>query len=160
MRLMVHSLSSPAADRRRWWILATVVAGQFMLVVDAFIVNVAIPSIRTALDASSAEIEAVVAIYQITLATLLVTGGRLGDIHGRKPLFLYGLLGFTISSFWCGLAQSGMELVIARLAQGASAALVSPQVLATIHTLFPDARARGMKLSSTIGLTPARNRSV
>ena len=143
MRLMVHSLSSPAADRRRWWILATVVAGQFMLVVDAFIVNVAIPSIRTALDASSAEIEAVVAIYQITLATLLVTGGRLGDIHGRKPLFLYGLLGFTISSFWCGLAQSGMELVIARLAQGASAALVSPQVLATIHTLFPDARARG-----------------
>jgi MFS family permease len=128
-------------------VLATVAAAQFMLVVDAFIVNVAIPSIRTTLDASGAEIEGVIAIYQISLATLLITGGRLGDIYGRKPLFLYGLLAFTLSSVWCGLAQSGMELVIARLVQGASAALVYPQVLATIHTLFPDTKARARAFS-------------
>lgn len=122
-------------------------AAQFMFVVDAFIVNVAIPSIRTTLDASNAEIEGVIAIYQIALATLLVTGGRLGDIYGRRPLFLYGLLAFTLSSVWCGLAQSGMELVTARLVQGAAAALVYPQVLATIHTLFPDIEARARAFS-------------
>ncbi|HYZ62318.1 MAG TPA: MFS transporter [Acetobacteraceae bacterium] len=142
MSLCLGADPSRSAAARRWWVLATVAAGQFMLVVDAFIVNVAIPSIRTALDASGAEIEAVIAVYQIAFATLLVTGGRLGDIHGRKPVFLCGLLGFTLSSLWCGLAQTGMELVMARLAQGACAALVSPQVLATIHALFPDHQAR------------------
>jgi MFS family permease len=147
MSVILSLPSSRLAERRRWWVLATVAAAQFMLVVDAFIVNVAIPSIRTALDANSAEIEGVIAIYQIALATLLVTGGRLGDIYGRRPVFLYGLLAFTLSSVWCGLAHSGMELVIARLVQGASAALVSPQVLATIHTLFPDAKPRARAFS-------------
>lgn len=135
---------------RRWWVLATVVAAQFIFVVDAFIVNVAIPSIRADLRASAAEIEAVIAIYQIAYATMLVTGGRLGDIHGRKPMFLLGLLGFVASSIWCGLAGSGLELIVARLLQGGSAALTSPQVLATIHTLFRDqARAKAFGIFGT-----------
>lgn len=130
------------ADRRRWFVLAVMVAGQFLFVVDAFIVNVAIPSIRADLGATAAEIAAVIAIYQIAYATLVITGGRLGDIFGRKPMYLLGITGFTLASIGCGLAGSGAILILARLVQGATAALMVPQVLATIHTLFPDA-ARG-----------------
>lgn len=138
----------------RWWILAVIVGGQFMFVVDAFIVNVAIPSIRADLDASGGAMEAVIAIYQIGFATLVITGGRLGDMCGRKRLFLTGLLGFTSASIGCGLATSPALLIAARLAQGAAAALMSPQVLATIHTLFPDAaRSRAFAVFGiTLGL--------
>ena len=123
----------------RWWALAVVVSAQFMFVVDAFIVNVAIPSIRADLRASTAEIEAVIVAYQIAYAALVITGGRLGDILGRRRVFVAGVLAFTAASLWCGLASSGAELVLARMAQGMTAALMVPQVLATIHTLFPDA---------------------
>ena len=119
--------------------LATVVAAQFMFGVDAFIVNVAIPTIAAELNASAAQIEAVIAIYLIAYATLVVTGGRLGDIYGTRNVFIAGVLGFTVTSLWCALAQSGPELIVARLAQGATAALMVPQVLATIHLLFADA---------------------
>jgi EmrB/QacA subfamily drug resistance transporter len=128
-----------AADPRRWRVLWTVVAAQFMFVVDAFVVNVAIPTIRADLGASAAEIEAVIAIYLIAYATLVIIGGRLGDLYGVKSVFLSGLIGFTVASVACGLARSGAELIAARLVQGATAALMVPQVLATIHVLFPDA---------------------
>jgi EmrB/QacA subfamily drug resistance transporter len=134
------SMSSTNAEHgdRRWWVLATVVAAQFMFVVDAFIVNVAIPSIRADLHATTGQIQGVIVLYQIVFAALIITGGRLGDIRGPKPVFLLGLLGFTIASLWCGLAHVGAELVTARAVQGASAALMIPQVLATIHVLFRD----------------------
>lgn len=136
-------METPISQRRRWWILAVVVGGQFMFVVDAFVVNVAIPSIRADLRASDGAMEAVIAIYQLAYATLVITGGRLGDMWGRKRLFLIGLLGFTAASIYCGFASSAATLIAGRLLQGAAAALMSPQVLATIHTLFPDAtRAR------------------
>ena len=136
----MHQIVSATVDSsRRWWVLAIVVAAQFMFGVDAFIVNVAIPTIAVELHASSAQIEAVIAIYLIAYATLVVTGGRLGDIYGTKNVFLAGVLGFTLTSLWCGLAQSGPELIVARLAQGATAALMVPQVLATLHLLFSDA---------------------
>ena len=73
-----------AADGRRWQVLAVVVAAQFVFVVDAFIVNVAIPSIRADLAASAGEMQAVIAVYQIAYATMVITGGRLGDIFGRR----------------------------------------------------------------------------
>jgi MFS family permease len=140
----MHQIVSHAVDAsRRWWVLATVVAAQFMFGVDAFIVNVAIPTIAAELHASAAQIEAVIAVYLIAYATLVVTGGRLGDIYGARNVFMSGVAGFTLTSLWCGLAQSGPELIAARLAQGATAALMVPQVLATIHLLFADAsRAR------------------
>ena len=135
----MHQLVSANVDSsRRWAVLAIVVAAQFMFGVDAFIVNVAIPTIAIELHASAAQIEAVIAIYLIAYATLVVTGGRLGDIYGTRNVFLAGVLGFTITSLWCGLARSGLELIIARLAQGATAALMVPQVLATLHLLFSD----------------------
>ena len=130
---------SNVRSSHRWWVLAIVVAAQFMFGVDAFIVNVAIPTIAAELHASSAQIESIIAIYLIAYATLVVTGGRLGDIYGTKKVFIGGVLGFTLTSLWCGLAQSGPELILARLAQGATAAMMVPQVLATIHLLFSDA---------------------
>ncbi|MHC2819828.1 MFS family permease [Bradyrhizobium huanghuaihaiense] len=135
---MHQTVTKPIDSTRRWWVLAIVVAAQFMFGVDAFIVNVAIPTIAVDLKASPAQIESVIAIYLIAYATLVVTGGRLGDIHGTKTVFLAGVLGFTATSLWCGLAQSGVELIMARLAQGATAALMVPQVLATLHLLFTD----------------------
>jgi MFS family permease len=140
---MHQIVSAPVDTSRRWWVLATVAAAQFMFGVDAFIVNVAIPTIATELHASAAQIEAVIAVYLIAYATLVVTGGRLGDIHGARNVFISGVAGFTVTSLWCGLAQSGPELIAARLAQGATAALMVPQVLATLHLLFADgSRAR------------------
>jgi EmrB/QacA subfamily drug resistance transporter len=136
---MHQIVSTPVETSRRWWVLAIVVAAQFMFGVDAFIVNVAIPTIAIELHTSSAQIEAVIAIYLIAYATLVVTGGRLGDIYGTKNIFIAGVLGFTLTSLWCGVAQSGPELIVARLAQGATAAMMVPQVLATLHLLFSDA---------------------
>jgi MFS family permease len=136
---MHQMVSTPVETSRRWWVLAIVVAAQFMFGVDAFIVNVAIPTIAIELHTSSAQIEAVIAIYLIAYATLVVTGGRLGDIYGTKNIFIAGVLGFALTSLWCGLAQSGPELIVARLAQGATAAMMVPQVLATLHLLFADA---------------------
>jgi MFS family permease len=144
-----------AIDPRRWCVLWTVAAAQFMFVVDAFVVNVAIPTIRADLRIGAAEIEAVIAVYLIAYATLVIIGGRLGDLHGVKPVFLTGLIGFILASVWCGLARSGVELILARLVQGATAALMVPQVLATIHVLFPDgARARAFA-SPSMGLRSA-----
>ncbi|MFL5281428.1 MAG: MFS transporter [Rhodopila sp.] len=146
--------SGSITDRRRWWALAVVVSAQFMFVVDAFIVNVAIPTIRRSLGTGGGEMEAVIAIYQIAYASLVITGGRLGDIMGRRRVFIAGVLAFTTASVWCGLATSGIELVLGRLLQGATAALMVPQVLATIHALFPDdARARAFAVFGvTLGL--------
>jgi MFS family permease len=135
---MHQMVSAPVDTSRRWWVLAIVVAAQFMFGVDAFIVNVAIPTIAVELHASAAQIQAVIAIYLVAYATLVVTGGRLGDIYGTKAVFIAGVLGFSATSLWCALAQSGPELIAARLAQGATAALMVPQVLATLHLLFSD----------------------
>lgn len=114
---MHQTVTKQVDTSRRWWVLAIVVAAQFMFGVDAFVVNVAIPTIAVELKASPAQIESVIAIYLIAYATLVVTGGRLGDIHGTRNVFLAGLLGFTLTSLWCGLARSGSELIVARLTQ-------------------------------------------
>src|SRR2546430_1698099 len=112
----MHQIVSPRVDTsRRWWVLAIVVAAQFMFGVDAFIVNVAIPTIAVELHASPAQIEAVIAVYLIAYATLVVTRGRLGGIYRTKNVFLAGVLGLTLTSLWCRVAQSGPELIAARL---------------------------------------------
>src|SRR6185437_4973650 len=125
-------------DVSRWVVLAIVIAGMFVFVVDAFVVNVAIPSIQLGLRATAGEMQGAIAIYQIAYATMVITGGRLGDIFGRRRMFILGVLAFAIASLICGLAQTGEELVLARLLQGIAAAAMVPQVLATIHVLFPD----------------------
>ena len=106
------------ADPRRWVALAVVLAAGFMQLVDISIVNVAIPSIQRDLDATYAQIQWVLAGYQLAFAVMLITGGRLGDIFGRKRLFMAGMAGFTVASALCGLAQSPEMLIGSRAVQG------------------------------------------
>jgi EmrB/QacA subfamily drug resistance transporter len=134
--------SSPTADRRRWLALAIVMTAAFMDLVDATIVNVAIPSIERNTGASFGAVQWITAGYALAFAAALITGGRLGDIFGRKRLFLIGISGFTTASALCGLAANPEMLVGSRLFQGAMAAMMVPQVLAIIHTTFP-AHERG-----------------
>ncbi|MFE5845326.1 DHA2 family efflux MFS transporter permease subunit [Streptomyces niveus] len=129
-------------DRRRWLALAVVMTAAFMDLVDVTIVNIAIPSIERDLSASFGAIQWITAGYALAFAAGLITGGRLGDIYGRKRLFLLGITGFTLASALCGFAVNSEMLVASRLLQGAMAALMVPQVLAIIHVTFP-AHERG-----------------
>ncbi|MFJ8234005.1 MFS transporter [Streptomyces sp. NPDC094448] len=130
------------ADRRRWIALAVIMTAAFMDLVDVTIVNIAIPSIERTIDASFGAIQWITAGYALAFAAGLITGGRLGDIYGRKRLFLIGIGGFTVASVLCGLAVNPEMLIAARLFQGAMAALMVPQVLSIVHATFP-AHERG-----------------
>ncbi|MFK4596347.1 MFS transporter [Streptomyces pristinaespiralis] len=129
-------------DRRRWIALAIVMTAAFMDLVDVTIVNIAIPSIERDLGASFGAIQWITAGYALAFAAGLITGGRLGDIYGRKRLFLIGITGFTLASALCGFAANEEMLVASRLLQGAAAAMMVPQVLAIVHVTFP-AHERG-----------------
>ena len=119
--------------------------GAFLPMLDFFIVNVALPTIDGTLHASDPMLELVVAGYGTAFAVSLVVGGRLGDAVGRRPLFIAGLAGFTLTSAMCGLAPSVGVLIAARVLQGVSAALIQPQVLATFQaTLDGEARSRAI----------------
>lgn len=127
--------------------LATVLLGAFLSIADFFIVNVALPTIDARLHASAATLELVVAGYGVPYALLLVLGGRLGDLFGRRRLFMVGMASFTVCSLLCGTAPTAAALVAFRGAQGASAALMVPQVLATIQ-----AALAGQQRAKAIGL--------
>jgi MFS family permease len=132
-------------------VLAIVLVGQFMAVLDASIVNVAAPSIHASLRASGAGLQLIVAGYTIAYAVLLVTGARLGDIIGHRRMFLAGLVAFTLASLGCGLAASAGFLVVLRFLQGAGAAIMIPQVLSLIQrTHAGPARARAMSSYSAV----------
>jgi len=142
------------ADPRRWVALAVVLIAAFMQLVDISIVNVAIPSIQRDLDATYSQIQWVLAGYQLAFAVTLITGGRLGDIFGRKRLFMIGMAGFTIASALCGLAQSPGMLIGSRVLQGLMGAIMFPQTLSVIQVTFPP-RERGTAFGmfgATIGL--------
>jgi EmrB/QacA subfamily drug resistance transporter len=143
-----------ALDPRRWIALASVLTAAFMVLLDISIVNVAIPAIRNNLSVNNADIQFVVAGYGLAYALLLITGGRLGDIYGRKRLFMAGMGGFVIASALCGLAPNAITLDVARVVQGLMAALMFPQVLSVIQVSFPPqerARVFGF-LGAVIGI--------
>jgi EmrB/QacA subfamily drug resistance transporter len=131
---------------RAWLAFIVLLAGGFLPPLDFFIVNVALPSIRDGLGANPAQTALIISGYASGYAVLLVTGGRLGDLYGRKPLFVLGMLGFTAASAFCGLAPTAGVLVVGRVAQGLAASLLLPQVLGAIRALFRDERelARAM----------------
>jgi MFS family permease len=132
-------------------LLAIVLTGQFMAVLDASVVNVAAPAIHADLHASGAGLQLVVAGYVITYAVFLVTGARLGDIFGHRRMFLAGLALFTLASLGCGLATSTAMLVALRFIQGAGAAAMIPQVLSLIQRGFTGtARAGAMRLYAAV----------
>lgn len=136
------AVSSEPSDRRRWFALAIVMTAAFMDLVDVTIVNIAIPSIRRDTGASFSSIQWITAGYALAFAAGLITGGRLGDIHGRKRIFLIGIGGFTLASALCGFAANPEMLVASRILQGGTAALMVPQVLSIVHATFP-AHERG-----------------
>ncbi|MFE0347709.1 MFS transporter [Streptomyces griseoluteus] len=139
---MTSTEQTSGADRRRWIALAIVMTAAFMDLVDVTIVNIAIPSIQRDEGASFSQIQWITAGYALAFAAGLITGGRLGDIHGRRRLFLLGVGGFTLASALCGFAVDPAMLVTARILQGGMAAMMVPQVLSIVHATFP-AHERG-----------------
>lgn len=132
--------------------LGTLLTGALLPILSFFVVNVALPSIGSDLHASPGALQLVVGSYGIANASLVVVGGRLGDGYGRRRLFLLGMLGFAVFSALCGLAPGIGLLLAARVGQGASAALMTPQVLATIaHTLTGADRARAVGMFGAVG---------
>src|SRR6202022_1049338 len=140
------SVGRAIANRRlhgnRWISLAVILVGPFLGVIDFFIANIGIPSIRNSLGASFSEIELVIAGYGLTYAVCLITGGRLGDIYGRKMTFILGMAGFTLTSAFCGLAPTAGWLIFWRLVQGCTAAAMFPQALSFIQVNFTGSAKR------------------
>ncbi len=156
----IHSTNTEQAigvatvDPRRWLALAVVLTAPFLSVLDFFIVNISVPAIQSGLHASFAQVQLVIAGYGLTYAVFLITGGRLGDIYGRKRMFMLGMGGFTLASALCGFAHSPNMLLWSRLLQGVMAAVMVPQVLAIIQVSFPAgerSRAFGI-FGSVLGL--------
>ncbi|MCI3271304.1 MFS transporter [Streptomyces cylindrosporus] len=127
---------SATGNPARWVILAVTLSAIFMQMLDTTITMVALPSLQSDLGATFAEIQLVVAVYSLAFACTLVTGGRLGDIHGRKKVFLIGMLGFTIASALCGAAPDSTFLIASRILQGMCSGLMFPQVLSIIQVTF------------------------
>ncbi|NBE80052.1 MFS transporter [Micromonospora rubida] len=130
-------VDAPELDPKRWLALMVLLVATFMDLLDVNIVTVAIPSIQEDLGASSAAIQALTVGYTLCFAVILITGGRLGDIFGRKKMFLTGVASFVLASALCALAPSSEMLVGSRVLQGIAAAIMVPQVLAIIHVTFP-----------------------
>ena len=134
-----------AADRppaSRWLVLVIVCLAQFMVILDATVTNVALPSIQRSLGFSAADLQWVINAYTLLFGGFLLLGGRAGDLFGRRRLFLIGLILFTLASLLCGLATSSTWLIVARALQGLGAALVSPAALSIITTTFTDKAER------------------
>ncbi|NUS06350.1 MAG: MFS transporter, partial [Nonomuraea sp.] len=137
--------------RPPWAALPVVLVAVFMTTLDFFVANVAVPSIRADLRAGDAAIQFVIAGYGLAYAAGLILSGRLGDLYGPRRLFATGLTVFTLASAACGIAPAPGVLVLARVAQGVAAALLAPQVLTLIGTLFPGpARARAFGWYGTV----------
>jgi EmrB/QacA subfamily drug resistance transporter len=137
-------------ERRKWWTLAAVSFGLFMIMLDNTVVNVALPAIQEDLGTGLSELQWIVTGYALTFAALMLIGGKLADAYGRRLIFVIGILIFTAASLWCGLADSGNMLIAARVVQGAGAALMNPATLSIIAATFPP-KERGMAIGIWAG---------
>jgi len=141
-----------AEENRRWWTLGSLCFALFMIMLDNTVVNVALPAIKDDLGISRAELEWTVAAYALTFASLLLTGGKLGDLLGRRLIFAIGLVVFTLSSLACGLSSTAPELIGARAVQGVGAALMMPATLSIISATFA-VKERGMAIGIWAGVS-------
>jgi EmrB/QacA subfamily drug resistance transporter len=139
-------------ETRKWWTLAAVAFGLFMIMLDNTVVNVALPSIQRDLSAGLSELQWIVAGYALTFAALMLIGGKAADAYGRRLVFVVGITVFTLASLWCGLADSGSMLIAARVVQGAGAALMNPATLSIIAATFPP-RQRGTAIGIWAGVS-------
>src|SRR6266498_1431564 len=133
-------------DPRRWWALALLCGAFFMVVLDATIVLVALPSIQADIGFSEQGLQWVLSAYALTFGGLLLLGGRAADLLGRRRLFMTGVLFFTAASLVCGLAWSPAALLAARVVQGVGAAIMTPTALSIISTTFPEGAERNKAL--------------
>jgi MFS family permease len=159
MATTTSTVRSPIIDRvrlnegnRRWWTLAAMCFALFMIMLDNTVVNVALPSIQDDLQASLPGLEWTLNAYTLTFAVLLVTGGRLGDIYGRRRMFLFGVAVFSLSSAAIGLAPGQTWLVAGRAIQGIGAAFMMPATLSIITDAFP-AEERGRAIGTWAGVS-------
>jgi len=141
-----------AEENRKWLTLGAVSFGLFMIMLDNTVVNVALPTMQRDLHVSVSQLEWVVIAYALTFAALLITGGKLGDLYGRRRIFVVGLAIFTLSSLACGLAPSAGFLIGARAVQGAGAALMNPATLSIIVATFPP-KQRGTAIGIWAGVS-------
>ncbi len=141
-----------AEENRKWWTLAAVAFALFMIMLDNTIVNVALPAIQRDLGIGVSELEWVVTGYALSFAVLMLSGGKLADMLGRRRIFLVGLAIFTISSLFCGLAGSAEVLIAARVVQGVGSALMMPATLSIITATFPP-KERGAALGIWAGVS-------
>ncbi len=139
-------------QNRRWWTLGAMCFALFMIMLDNTVVNVALPSIQRSLDASTSSLEWTVNAYTLTFAVLLVTAGRLGDLFGRRRMFLFGVVVFGASSFMIGLAQSDTWLVVFRAIQGIGSGFMMPATLSIITNTF-DPHERGRAIGTWAGVS-------
>src|SRR5580765_7267748 len=139
-------------DNKKWWTLAAVSFGLFMIMLDNTVVNVALPAIQRDLGVGLSELEWIVAGYALSFAALMLTGGKLADLMGRRRIFVLGIVIFTASSLFCGMADSGNELIGWRIVQGVGAALMNPATLAIIAATFPP-RERGTAIGIWAGVS-------
>src|SRR2546421_1635933 len=135
------------ANRRRWAALVVLCVGQLMIVLDVTVVNVALPTIQKQLHFTQANLAWVVNAYLLTFGGLMLLAGRMGDILGRKKVFVAGMSAFTVASLLCGLANSEGLLIAARFVQGAAAAFMASMILGILVVMFPQPRERGMAMS-------------
>src|ERR1700743_2479935 len=138
--------------KNKWLELAIVLSAPLLSVIDVFIINVAIPAIKKGVHATDAEVQLVIAGYLLGYAAFLITGGRAGDQFGRKKVFFWGMLSFTVMSCLCGLSVTPFQLNVTRFFQGLSASFMVPQTIAFIQVLFTDAKERA-KAIGMFGIT-------
>jgi EmrB/QacA subfamily drug resistance transporter len=137
---------STTPDSRRWWALAVLVMAQFVTILDAAIVNVALPSIQADLGFSQEDLQWVVTAYTILFGGVILLGGRLADLLGRRRLFVAGMAVFSVASLFNGLAWNDTALIVGRAIQGLGAALLVPAALSILVTTFPEGRERNRAL--------------
>ena len=140
------------AENKKWWTLAAVSVGLFMIMLDNTVVNVALPSMQRSLHLKLADLEWVVAGYALTFAAFMLTGGKLADLFGRRLLFMVGLVVFTGASLACGLAPNGGFLIGSRVVQGLGGALMNPATLSIITATF-EPRERGKAIGIWAGVS-------
>ena len=134
-----------AEENRKWWTVASVAFALFMIMLDNTVVNVALPAIQRDLSIGVSQLEWVVTGYALSFAVLMLTGGKLADMFGRRRIFLLGLAVFTVSSLFCGLAAGAEMLIVARVVQGVGAALMMPATLSIITATFaPEERGAAL----------------
>ena len=154
MRLLIQPPTAPAAVRKGL-LLALLAASQFVVVLDASITNVALPSIGRDLDLSQDSLSWVVNAYTLTFGGFLLLGGRLADILGRRRVYMWGLALFAVASFVGGFAQSETTLIVARAVQGLGAALLSPAALSILTSTFREGAERNRALGVWGGVAGA-----